>query len=173
MKHSYSSRAMQQGATLLVALVFLLAMTAAGVTAVRFATFEERMASNTQFSNQMFQQAQSELRSQMLEFNTNVALRNPLLIAKDQNIAPRTAAAITANPTLKSLPETARLPITLTVNTQNMNAAANTVRFAVETPCPGSSAEKFTCLHYEMQAIAETGTASSWQTQGITFEAAK
>jgi Tfp pilus assembly protein PilX len=173
MKHSHSQPAVQQGATLIVALIFLLAMTAAGITAVRFATFEERMTSNTQFSNQMFQQAQSELRSHMLEFNTSIALRAPLLLAKDQDVAPRTVAAMIANPALKSLPDTARLPISLTVNTQNMNAAANTVRFAVETLCPGSSAEKFTCLHFEMQAIAEVGTANSWQTQGITFEAAK
>lgn len=163
----------QQGATLIVALIFLLVMTAAGVTAVRFATFEERMTSNTQFSNQMFQQAQSELRAHMLEFNTNVALRAPLLLAKDQNLAIRDTAALAANPTLKSLPETARTPIDLAIKTQNIRATDNTVRFAVETLCPGSSAEKFSCLHFEMQTIAELGTANSWQTQGITYEAAK
>lgn len=163
----------QQGATLIVALVFLLVMTAAGVTAMRFATFEERMTSNTQFSNQMFQQAQSELRAHMLEFNTDVALRAPLLLAKDQDPAPRDATALAANPTLKDLPLTARLPTGLSVKTQNIRAANNTVRFAVETLCPGSSAEKFSCLHFEMQTIAELGTANSRQTQGITYEAAK
>src|SRR5690554_7337500 len=38
----------QRGASLIVALVFLLVLTAAGLTAVRFATLEERMASNAQ-----------------------------------------------------------------------------------------------------------------------------
>lgn len=164
MKHSYSSRAMQQGATLLVALVFLLAMTAAGVTAVRFATFEERMASNTQFSNQMFQQAQSELRAHMLTFNTNVALRAPLLVAKDHTPMQE------ADSTLALLPKTARVPIPLDVKTNNITS--NSVGFVVETLCPGSSAGKFTCLHFEMQATAAVGTASSSQTQGITYEAA-
>jgi Tfp pilus assembly protein PilX len=173
MKYLNKLPARQHGATLIVALIFLLVMTAAGITAMRFATFEERMTSNTQFSNQMFQQAQSELRSHMLEFNTNVALRAPLLLAKDQNLAPRTPTDLAANPTLNALPETARLPTGLSVKTQNIRAANNTVRFAVETLCPGSSAEKFTCLHFEMQTIAELGTANSWQTQGITYEAAK
>ena len=173
MNNSHSQPMTQKGATFIVALIFLLVMTAAGVTAVRFATLEERMTSNTQFGNQMFQQAQSELRAHMLEFNTNVALRAPLLLAKDQDLAPRDAAALTANPTLKALPITARLPVDLATKTQNIRAADNTVRFAVETLCPGSSAEKFSCLHFEMQTIAELGTANSWQTQGITYESAK
>ena len=173
MKKSHLMPSAQQGATLIVALVFLLVMTAAGVTAMRFATFEERMASNTQFGNQMFQQAQSELRAHMLEFNTNVALRAPLLVAQDKAIAPRTPSALAANPTLNSLPTTARLPTALAVKTQDIRSADNTVRFAVETPCPGSSVGLFTCLHFEMQTVAEVGTANSWQTQGITYEAAK
>ena len=173
MKNSHSLPAPQRGATLIVALIFLLVMTAAGVTAVRFATFEERMASNAQFGNQMFQQAQSELRAHMLEFNTNVALRAPLLRAKDEGIAPRTPAALAANPTLNALPTTARLPTALAVKTQDIRTADNTVRFAVESPCPGSSVGLFTCLHFEMQTVAEVGTANSWQTQGITYEASK
>ena len=173
MQSTYSPPAAQRGATLIVALIFLLVMTAAGVTAMRFATFEERMTSNTQFGNQMFQQAQSEIRAHMLEFNTNVALREPLLRAKDQGIAPRGPTDLDANPTLRSLPVTAGLPVPLAVKTQNINGDENEVRFAVETLCPGSSAEKFSCLHYEMQIIAEVGTANSSQTQGITYEAAK
>jgi Tfp pilus assembly protein PilX len=165
--------AAQRGATLLVALIFLLVMTAAGVTAMRFATFEERMTSNTQFGNQMFQQAQSEIRAHMLDFNTNVALREPLLRAKDQNLAPRDDASLAANPTLRSLPATAKLPFALAVKTQNIDIDANEVRFAVETLCPGSSAEKFSCLNYEIQVVAQLGTANSRQTQGITYEAAK
>jgi Tfp pilus assembly protein PilX len=173
MQSTYSPPAAQRGATLIVALIFLLVMTAAGVTAMRFATFEERMTSNTQFGNQMFQQAQSEIRAHMLEFNTNVALREPLLRAKNEDVAPRGPTDLDANPTLRSLPVTAGLPVPLAVKTQNIKAGENEVRFAVETLCPGSSAEKFSCLHYEMQIIAEVGTANSSQTQGITYEAAK
>jgi Tfp pilus assembly protein PilX len=165
MNHSHSQPAAQQGATLIVALIFLLVMTAAGVTAVRFATFEERMTSNTQFGNQMFQQAQSELRAHMLAFNKSVALRAPLLLAKDKDPMPE------ADSTLALLPKTARLPTPLNVQTKDITS--DSVGFVVETLCPGSSAEKFTCLHFEMQATAAVGTASSSQTQGITYEAAK
>lgn len=164
MKHLNLPPEKQQGATLIVALIFLLVMTAAGVTAMRFATLEERMTSNTQFSNQMFQQAQSELRAHMLEFNTNVALRAPLLLAKDQNPMPanqRTAAL---------LPDTARLPTALALKTKNITS--ENLGFVMETGCPGSSFGKFTCLHFEMKATAAVGTASSSQTQGITYEAA-
>ena len=169
MRSTYSLPATQRGATLIVALAFLLIMTAAGVTAMRFATFEERMTSNTQFGNQMFQQAQSEIRSQMLEFNTNVALRAPLLLAKDSpQMTPDEAEAA-------SLQKTARAPIGLEANRDLI--AANTVGFAVELPCPGSSAEFFSCLHFEINTVAlqgpGTGAASSRQTQGISFEAAK
>ncbi len=165
MQSNYSMPATQRGATLIVALIFLLVMTAAGVTAMRFATFEERMTSNTQFGNQMFQQAQSEIRSQLLEFNTNVAERAPLLLAIDRPEMPD-ADAVAA-----SLPKTARLVVPLTANRALITT--NTVNFAVELPCPGSSVGQFTCLHFEMQTVAAAGTASSSQTQGITYEAAK
>ena len=154
----------QQGATLIVALIFLLVMTAAGVTAMRFATFEERMTSNTQFGNQMLQQAQSELRAHMLEFNTNVALRAPLLLAKDKDLmaADDQAEAL--------LPSTARQPTALALKTKDITT--ENVGFVMETGCPGSSFGKFTCLHFEMKATAAVGSASSAQTQGITYEAA-
>lgn len=154
----------QQGATLIVALIFLLVMTAAGVTAMRFATLEERMTSNTQFSNQMFQQAQSELRAHLLEFNTNVALRAPLLLAKDQDLMPEDQRT----PAL--LPNTALLPTPLALKTKDITN--ENLGFVMEIPCTGSSVEKFSCLHYEMKATAELGTANSSQTQGITYEAA-
>ncbi len=160
MKYPNAQPDRQQGATLIVALIFLLVMTAAGVTAMRFATFEERMTSNTQFGNQMFQQAQSELRAHMLEFNTNVALRAPLLLAKDKD-----------EPNLSELlPSTAREPIPLALKTKDITS--EDVAFVMETGCPGSSFGKFTCLHFEMRATAAVGSASSAQTQGITYEAA-
>ncbi|MBX9915609.1 MAG: pilus assembly protein PilX [Pseudomonadaceae bacterium] len=166
MQSIYSPPAGQTGATLIVALIFLLVMTAAGVTAMRFATFEERMTSNTQFGNQMFQQAQSELRSHMLEFNTSVALRAPLLLAKDKPKISNAAADAA------SLPKTAGEPQPLAAN-RGVTIQSSQVLFAVELPCTGSSAEKFTCLHFEMQTVAALGTANSSQTQGITYEAAK
>ncbi len=167
MQSNYSMPATQRGATLIVALIFLLVMTAAGVTAMRFATFEERMTSNTQFGNQMFQQAQSEIRSHMLEFNTNVTLRAPLLLAIDRpEISDAEADAA-------SLPRTARSAGLLAPNREFIQVPDNLVSFTVELPCPGSSVGIFSCLHFEMQTVAAVSTARSSQTQGITYEAAK
>ena len=162
----------QQGATLIVALVFLLVLTVAGVTAMRFSTFEERMASNTQFRNQVFQQAQSEIRAQLLAFNTNLANRAPLLLAIGQSVSSRDAAALLADPSLKSLPITARNPQTLTAQMSTDNIAATSVRYVQEGPCDdGSSAEKFVCVRFEMSARAETaGGSFSSQSQGLNFQ---
>lgn len=153
----------QQGATLIVALVFLLVLTIAGVTAMRFSTFEERMASNTQFRNQVFQQAQNELRAQLLAFNTNLANRAPLLLAMNKPAETNTASL--------GLPITARQAQLVTPIT-GAQAAANTVRYTQQKICEdGSSAERFTCIDFEMNARAELASGTySWQTQGITFQ---
>ena len=164
---------MQQGATLIVALIFLLVLTVAGITAVRFATFEERMASNSQFRNQNFQQAQSELRAQLLAFNTNLANRAPLLVAMGKATAPRDAADLLADPSLNALPATTKLPLGLTAKMESgMVDAKNYVRYTQEKPCEdGSNVEKFSCIAFELSAQAGTADqAYSWQSQGITFQ---
>ena len=162
---------MQQGATLIVALVFLLVLTVAGITAVRFTTFEERMASNSQFRNQNFQQAQSEIRAQLLAFNTNLANRAPLLAAMGNNIAPREAADLLADPSLNALPTTTKLPQALTAKMAS-GIEDTTVRYTQEKPCEdGSNVEKFSCIAFELNAQAgEDDQAYSWQSQGITFQ---
>jgi Tfp pilus assembly protein PilX len=156
----------QKGATLIVALVFLLVLTIAGVSAMRFSTFEERMASNTQFRNNVFQQAQNELRSQLLAFNTNLANRAPLLLAINQPT--ETVANLTALP---MLPKTSRQAQTIAPITGTL-AASNTVRYTQEKPCDdGSSVERFICLDFEMNARAELESGTySWQAQGMTFQ---
>ncbi|WP_439887516.1 pilus assembly PilX family protein [Pseudomonas sp. MBLB4123] len=171
-RRSLSFAQAQVGATLIVALVFLLILTMAGVTAMRFSTFEERMASNTQLRNQTFQQAQSELRAQLLAFNANQANIDPLLQAMGKGVAPRQPADLLADPTLASLPTTTLLPIKITPKMSNINADKNTVRFTQDKICDdGSSVEKFVCISYEMNTTAElAGGTYSWQSQGITFQ---
>ncbi|WP_339080123.1 PilX N-terminal domain-containing pilus assembly protein [Pseudomonas sp. TMP9] len=166
MRNLHTQSRTQKGATLIVALVFLLVLTIAGVTAMRFSTFEERMASNSQFRNQVFQQAQNELRAQLLAFNTNLANRAPLLLAINQPA--ETSANLTALP---MLPKTSRLAQAVTPITGTL-AASNTVRYTQEKPCDdGSSVERFICIDFEMNARAELESGTySWQSQGITFQ---
>lgn len=161
-----ATHTLQTGATLIVALIFLLVLTIAGVTAMRFSTFEERMASNTQFRNQVFQQTQNELRSQLLAFNTNLANRAPLLAAMNQ--PPETADNLALLPMLPSSSRQAHLLTPFT----GARAADNTVRFTRETMCDdGSSIPKFACIDFEVNAKTELDSGTySWQTQGITFQ---
>ncbi|HTO19477.1 MAG TPA: PilX N-terminal domain-containing pilus assembly protein [Pseudomonas sp.] len=159
----------QRGASLIVALIFLLVLTAAGLTAVRFATLEERMASNTQFRGMAHQLTQSEMRAQLRRFNTSAAGRASLLNA--QNAA---AHGLTADQlTNLALPDTSRLPVALDAEIDPADAefSQHSVRFLSQRICEdGSSGDKFSCTYYEVATTARMdGGAESSQTQGIVF----
>lgn len=160
-----NNRHRQQGATLIVALVFLVVLTIAGVTAMRFTSLEEGMAGSSQFRNQAFQVAQSEIRAQLLAFNASLANRAPLLAAMS---SPET----TTRPS--SLPVGTRDPVLLSPRLGNSNISTpnNTVRYTSERICEdGSNAEKFTCLSFEMNVQTNLPSgANSWQNQGLTFQ---
>lgn len=172
----------QQGATLIVALVFLLVLTVAGITAVRFATFEERMASNAQFRNQNFQQTQSEVRAQVLYFITPIGrtmlvkTRNAALNEHKANGVPPSwsSSILLADPTLRSLPTTAgpRLQITPILSNMQNQSSKSYIRYGYEHPCEdGSNVEKFTCISFELSAQAGADDqAYSRQLQGLTFQ---
>lgn len=169
MNNSHVLRVAQRGATLLVALIFLLVMTIAGISAMRFATFEEHMASNTEVSNEMFQQAQSEIQAHLLNFNSNYEEFEALDNAKN---APTDTGDPEADPMLKSLPTDVdvKQPIELSVISPANIDANNTLRYIKPVVCPGGTIGVFECDAFEMQITAFIGTAKSWQTQGITFE---
>ena len=159
----------QRGASLIVALIFLLVLTVAGLTAVRFATLEERMASNTQFRGMAHQLTQSEMRAQLRRFNTSAAGRASLLNA--QNAA---AHGLTADQlTNLALPDTSRLPVALDAEIDPADAefSQHSVRFLSQRICEdGSSGDKFSCTYYEVATTARMdGGAESSQTQGIVF----
>ena len=151
---------MQHGAVLVVALIFLIVMTVAGITAVRFSTIEERMASNVQFRNQTFQLALSELRSQLLALNQNLANRAPLLVAMSQP-----AEATTAD-IMKILPDGSLKPYELSQKMPNNIALSQARMTGVPGICTdsantGSSADietGFKCLEFELSAVAALGT---------------
>lgn len=172
----------QHGAVLVVALVFLVVLTVAGVTAMRFATMEERMASNVQFRNQTFQIALSELRYQLLALNQNLANRAPLLVAMG-NGAEDPASAI-----MKILPDSTLLPNALTAKMQNHLKVSQVRSLTPINPgkkaiCfDGSNLDEengFSCLDFELSAIAALDDscppdykcgANSSQAMGITFQ---
>ncbi|HTN29666.1 MAG TPA: PilX N-terminal domain-containing pilus assembly protein [Pseudomonas sp.] len=160
---------LQRGASLIVALVFLLVLTVAGLTAVRFATLEERMASNTQFRAMAQQLAQSEIRAQLRLFNRNAAGRTPLLDAQNAAVHGLTDSQLER----LALPATSLAPVDLNavIVSGEVGFPQHGVRFLREGPCEdGSSLKLFTCTSYEVATTARmAGGAESAQNQGIVF----
>ena len=175
----HSNPQAQHGAVLIVALIFLVVMTVAGITAMRFSTMEERMASNVQFRSQTFQIAQSELRSQLLALNQNLANRAPLLIARTNG------AEDPDNPIMKILPDATLLPTNLTAKMANhiqisQVRATSEPGICTDTVNSGSSSDiesGFKCLEFELAALAALDDscadfkcgANSSQAMGISF----
>lgn len=161
----------QTGATLIVALVFLIILTAAGITAVRLATDGEKMAGSNQFRNTAFQLAQTELRSHLLRFGS-VANRGPLLVAMDASLANATTEP---DSTLRARYPDLRIFLNLTALTSQTGLTqANTYRSLGARDCAvfgdGYSFDNYTCRQYEIKARSELaeGTYSD-QTQGFVF----
>ena len=154
-------RPAERGATLIIALVFLLVLTAAGITAVQLATTNERMASNSQFRGAAFQLAQSELQAQFLRFSANVANLTPLQLAQNQPAEPiplfpgrRAELALTAQITASGATQAPEVNFMRTVDCVTLGL--------------GDSVETFTCTQYEMTARATlNGGAFSDQTYGF------
>lgn len=185
MMERQSSPQAQHGAVLIVALVFLVVLTVAGVTAMRFSSMEERMASNTQFRNQVFQIAQSELRYQLLEFAPS-ANRNPLQAALYRG------AEDPNNPIMKILPDTSLIQEPLAIKMPNhiqlteARALRNTDvqdGYCSDPANSGSSIKSgyvsgFSCLEFELSTLAALDDscapdykcgANSSQAMGISY----
>ncbi|SNS26993.1 MULTISPECIES: pilus assembly PilX family protein [Pseudomonas] len=171
MKITQHSLEQQQGATLLVALIFLVVLTVAGITAARFATNEERMASSNQFRNTAFQLAQTEIRSQMAFFG-NQANRGQLQTAIDLTKA---NAAAEPNATLRQRFPDLRVFTNLTALTTAPGLTqANQLRSMGKLDCAaygeGYSFDAYTCQQYELKARSTIAdSAYSDQTQGFVF----
>ncbi len=179
MGHQFSSTYKQQGAVLVVALIFLVVLTVAGVTAMRFATSEERMAGNVQFRNQAFQFSLSELRAQLLSINQNLANRAPLLVAMSNPYVANDAAI------LKILPDGTREPSNLTKKMpRNIQVSqvrqSGTAGICTDSVNSGSNADiegGFKCVEFEMTAMAAFDAScpdfkcspNSSQAMGISF----
>lgn len=155
-----------RGSTLIVALVFLLILTLAGVTAMRFSSMEEAMAGNSQSRNYVFQQATSEIYWHLNAFynENNLAARNQLRFAQEKtgNISEEDK---------RTLPDSAKLFIEIDSKLKDITAK-NRLTYLSDAPCEdGSSIESFVCIKYEIDVTARTDNgASSQQIQGFVFQ---
>lgn len=161
----------QQGSTLIVAMIFLLVLTLAGVTAMRFASLEENMAGNSQASGYIFQQVQSEIQQEIRALN-KASGRNYLngldykskmgtVTVADQKFMPVTASD------LINIPGTSQGTGRFVQNIADKN-----IRFVRDGACgDGSSISSFICIDFELDTTGTTGAgASSKQAQGFTFK---
>lgn len=161
-------KAQQNGAALVVALIFLVVMTIAGVTAMRFSNLEEKITGNVLIKNHNFQVAHSEIRAQMANINTgSVAAIDNLQQAIGQSKPTDSEKA--ADPTSEMLPATALKSFALSTRISNSSSTiGSSVRFLNTSLCEGSDAEKFTCYTFELNSTATAGNSRSWQSQGFT-----
>ena len=173
MKAWHGSRKNSGGSALIIALIFLLILTIAGITAMRFSSMEETMAGNSQSRNYVFQQAVSEIYLSLFDFEKNTSARNNLVTAQD-----KTGKETDAN-LLKMLPSTHNASIFFDSKLKDVGETVpsqatkkNKLRFISKAPCDdGSSVDKFICLSYEVNVTAaiDNGAAST-QTQGFVFK---
>lgn len=166
MKEWNMQRNSSRGSTLIIALVFLLVLTVAGITAMRFSSMEETMAGNSQSRNYVFQQATSEIYWNLSEFAnaTNAVGRNQLLKAKE------VTGSVGAD-AQRTLPATAKPAVEISSKFDNI-ADKNQLSYLSEAPCEdGSSIESFVCIQYEIDVTAQLSNgATSQQIQGFIFQ---
>lgn len=160
-------KAEQKGAALMVALIFLVVMTIAGITAMRFSSLEEKITGNVLIKNHNFQVAHSEIRAQLANINTGaVAAVDNLQQALNQPKPTDDEKA--ADVTSEMLPSTALKNLALTKRVTNSTSNINSsIRFLNTSLCEGADAEKFTCYTFELNSTASAGNSRSWQSQGF------
>ncbi|MGX5220807.1 pilus assembly PilX family protein [Pseudomonas segetis] len=171
MKITQHSLEQQQGATLLVALIFLVVLTVAGITAARFATNEERMASSNQFRNTAFQLAQTEIRSQMAFFG-NQANRGQLQTAIDIPLDKNDPEVdTTLRQRFNDIRPFEKLdPLTSAPGLVQDNKLRSMGKLDCAAYGEGYSFDAYTCQQYELKARSTIAdSAYSDQTQGFVF----
>lgn len=158
-----------RGSALVMSMVFIVVLTIAGITAMRFASLEENMAANSQTSAYVFQQAQSEISTHLKYFataggrNRLNALDYPTLKGQGLKEAEK-----------KYLPDTAseRKPLAAAPSQVADIKDNRKIRFLRDGQCgDGSSIGQFICIDFEFEVESAVGSgAHSRQVQGFTFK---
>lgn len=180
MGRQFSSTIKEQGAVLVVTLIFLVVLTVAGVTAMRFATSEERMASNVQFRSQAFQLSLSELRAQLLAVNQNLANRAPLLVAMGNPLEANDAAILKILPdgTRTTSDLTPKMPNNIQISRIRQSGTAGICTDSVNSGSNADFESGFKCVEFEMTALAAFDSTcapdfkcspNSSQAMGVSF----
>lgn len=167
----------QNGATLIVALVFLVVLTVAGITAMQFSTLEERMAGNSQSRNEVFQVAQNSIQDNLIELNKGQDGRKTLQSAMNEG---RYNDGSGSYPIKLNLAELEQLGLPQTtgraVMAENQDHGRAVIRKThnptlCDYDADNASGQIIECSKFEIQVRSELPNgAYSDQSQGIVFE---
>ncbi len=130
------SKSDQKGAALLVSLVFLIVLTMLGITSMRGANMEEKMAANTMFQNMSFQASESAVDYMLDSISTlTQSINNP---------------------------DIATYTIPMAPNGQSTAATSSAqVRYLNQSTAEGYSVDKFMNYQFEIVGTGEVVSANS------------
>jgi len=174
-------RSYQTGATLIVALVFLVVLTVAGITAMQFSTMEERMAGNSQSRNKVFQETQNVIQTNLGILNNQTSGRAKLQEAMNSGAYSDGDGSYPIKLTAVQLAQLG-LPQTAgrAVNAPQVPDHAIAVIRKTQNPklcdydVDNASGQIIECSKFEIQTRVELDNgAFSDQSQGIVFENVK
>lgn len=171
-------RSHQNGATLIVALVFLVVLTIAGITAMQFSTLEERMAGNSQSRNTVFQTAQNTIQENLIVLNSETAGRARLQEAMNAGRYNDGSGSYPITLTLAQLeqlglpPTTGRAVVAPELPDQGSAVIRKTHNPTLcDYDVDNASGQIIECSKFEIQVRSELNNgAYSDQSQGIVFE---
>ena len=162
----------QSGSSLLITLVFLTILTAAGIAAVSLSTSEERMASNAQFRTMAYQGAYSEILSQ-IDFLNKDATRIWPVKAYDMPQLQAGTPGYDARLPFKRESIEPEIP-ELNSATQVKGTNSKILTYIGERPAENSSLEKFYNYAFELNVKRELSSgAYSDQVQGFNIQMPK
>lgn len=171
-------RSYQTGATLIVALVFLVVLTIAGITAMQFSTMEERMAGNSQSRNRVFQETQNSIQTNLGILNNQASGRARLMEALNAGGYNDGNGNYPTRLTVEQLRQLG-LPQTASRAVDAPQAPDQGVAVIRKTHNPtlcdyeadNASGQVIECSKFEIQSRTELDNgAYSDQSQGIVFE---
>ncbi|WP_271410708.1 pilus assembly PilX family protein [Pseudomonas sp. Q1-7] len=158
----------QRGSSLIIALVFLAVLTAAGIAAFTLATTEERMSSNAQFRGAAFHTSYSEIRAQ-IEHMRKDATRIDSVRAYDR---PRLSPADVKLPEKRQ--PLANLTARLNSDTVAAGSTSINLTYIGERVAESSSLDKFYNYAFELNVKRELNSgAYSDQVQGFNIQMPK
>lgn len=163
----------QLGSSLLVTLVFLTILTAAGIAAVTLSTSEEKMASNAQFRTAAYQGAYSEILANIAFLNRDATRIWPVR-AFDQPLLQSGENGYDSRLPLKRQAITSGIPNYLANSAQAAGSNTKSLAYIGERPAEGSSLEKFYNYAFELNTrrTLNSGTYSD-QVQGFNIQMPK